>query len=156
MADMTSLTENSADNLGVNPEGVRDDESHLKRQLKAGERILTQVRQEKNNLQDANVRLDVELEDVCAQLADSVKESKRLRRGIYGECLDELYDSSARKYIERIFLAGMLTGRPEEEMPSSASDALQDLSQLHEQARQVMQGVAQALWPTSFLPNGTG
>ena len=61
MADMTNLTENSADNPGVNPEGVRDDDSHLKGQLKAGERILTQVRQEKNNLQDANVRLDVEL-----------------------------------------------------------------------------------------------
>ena len=38
-----------------------------------------QVKQEKNALQDANVRLDVELKDVCAQLADSVKENKRLR-----------------------------------------------------------------------------
>ena len=87
---MTSLTGNSADNPGVNSEGVRDDESHLKRQLKAGERILMQVRQEKNNLQDAKVQLDVELKDVRAQLADSVKENKRLRRGIYGNCLDEL------------------------------------------------------------------
>ena len=56
---MISLTENSADNHGVNPEFVGDNESHLQRQLKAGERILTQVRQEKNNLQDANVRLGV-------------------------------------------------------------------------------------------------
>ena len=56
MVDMTNLTENSADNPGVNPEGRRDDDSHLKGQLKAGERILMQVRQEKNNLQDANVR----------------------------------------------------------------------------------------------------
>ena len=87
---MTSLTENSADNPGVNPEGVRDDESHLKRQLKVGERILTQVRQEKNNLQDANVRLNVQLKDVHAQLAGYVKENKRLRRDIYGKCLDEL------------------------------------------------------------------
>ena len=87
---MTSLTENSADNPGVNPEGVRDDDSHLKRQLKAGERILMQVTQEKKKLQDANIRLDVELKDVRAQLADSVKENKRLRRGIYGKCLDEL------------------------------------------------------------------
>ena len=142
MASMTSLTENSAHNPGVNPEGVRDDESHLKRQLKAGERIFTQVKQEKNNLQDANIRLDVELKDVRAQLADSVKENKRLRRGIYGECLDELYDSSARKCIERILLVGMLTGRPEEEMPSSTGDVLQELSQLHERARRVMHGVA--------------
>ena len=87
---MTSLTENSADNPEVNPEGVRDDESHLKRQLKAGECVLMQVRQENNNLQDANVWLGVELKDVRAQLADSVKENRRLRRGIYGKCLDEL------------------------------------------------------------------
>ena len=126
----------------MNPEVVGGDESHLQRQLKAGERILTQVKQEKNNLQDANVRLGVELGDVRAQLADSVKENQRLRRGIYGECLDKLYDSSVRKYIERILLVGMLTGCPEEEMPSSAGDLLQDLSQLHERARQAMQGVA--------------
>ena len=49
-----------------------------------------QVRKEKNNLQDANVRLGVELGDVRAQLADSVKENKRLHRDIYGKCLDEL------------------------------------------------------------------
>ena len=85
-----SLTENSADNPGVNPEVVRDNESHLQRQLKAGERVLTQVRREKSDLQDANVRLGIELGDVRAQLADSVKENRRLRRGIYGKCLDEL------------------------------------------------------------------
>ena len=64
MACMISLTENSADNPGVNPEVVGGDESHLQRQLKAGERVLTQVRREKNDLQDANVRLGVELSDV--------------------------------------------------------------------------------------------
>ena len=77
---MMSLTENSADNPGVNPEFVRDNESHLQRQLKAGERVLTQVRREKNDLQDANVRLGVELGDVRAQLADSMKENRRLHR----------------------------------------------------------------------------
>ena len=87
---MISLTENLADNPRVNPEVVRDNESHLQRQLKVGERVLTQVRQEKNNLQDANVRLGVELKDVRAQLADSVKDNRRLRRSIYGKCLDEL------------------------------------------------------------------
>ena len=87
---MTNLTESSVDNPGVNLEGGRDDESHLQRQIKAGERILTQVKQEKNALQDANVWLDVEWKDVRAQLADSVKENKRLRRGIYCKCLNEL------------------------------------------------------------------
>lgn len=44
MVGITSLTEKSADNPGLNLEGIRDDDSHLKRQLKAGECILTQVR----------------------------------------------------------------------------------------------------------------
>ena len=49
---------------------------------------------------------------------------------------------------------GMLTGRPAEEMPGSADDLLSELSYLHEQVRQVMQGVAQALWPSVSLPEG--
>ena len=52
--------------------------------------------------------------------------------------------------------AGMLTGRPAEEMPGSAGDLLPELSQLHKQVRQVMQGVAQALWPSVSLPEGIG
>ena len=56
----------------------------------AAERILTQVKHDKNMLQDANVRLDVELKDVRAQLADSMKENRRLRRGIYRKCLNKL------------------------------------------------------------------
>ena len=52
--------------------------------------MLKQVRREKNDLQDANIRLGVELKDVWAQLPDSVKENKRLRRGIFSKCLNEL------------------------------------------------------------------
>ena len=73
-----------ADDAGVNP-----DKQQLIRQLKAGENVLMRVRQEKNDLQDANIRLGVELKDVRAQLADSVKENKRLRRGIFSKCLNE-------------------------------------------------------------------
>ena len=50
----------------------------------------------------------------------------------------------------------MLTGRPAEEMPGSAGDLLPELSQLHEQVRQVMQGIAHALWPSASLPGGMG
>ena len=71
-------TIDSADNPGVNPKIVRGDEQHAQRQLEAGERVLTRVRREKNDLQDANTRLDIELKDVWAQLADSVKENKEL------------------------------------------------------------------------------
>ncbi|XBI65257.1 hypothetical protein VPH35_045146 [Triticum aestivum] len=118
-----------SDDAGGNP-----DEQHLLRRLKAGESVLTRVRQEKNNLQDANTQLGVELKDVRAQLSDSVKENQRLRRGIFS----------------------MLTGRPADEMPGSAGDLLPELSQLHERVRQVMRGVAQALWPFDSLPEGLG
>ena len=70
------------------------------------------------------------------------------------KCLNELWYSSARRRIDRVMSAGMLTGRPEEEMPGSAGDMLQELSQLHEQAWQVMQGMAQVLWPSASLPGG--
>ena len=47
---------------------------------------------EKNNLQDANTKLDVELKDVRAQLSDSVKENQRLQRGIFSKCLNEPFE----------------------------------------------------------------
>ena len=50
----------------------------------------------------------------------------------------------------------MLTGRPAEEMPDSTGDLLPELSQLYERVRQVMQGVAQALWPSVCIPKGLG
>ena len=78
------LTIDIADESGENPK-----DQHAVRQLKAGERVLTEVRREKNNLQDANTKLSVELKDVRAQLADSEKENKRLQRGIFSTCLND-------------------------------------------------------------------
>ena len=49
-----------------------------KRQLAAGDRVLTRVRDEKNKLQDSNPLLGEELKDVQAQLVDAVKENRRL------------------------------------------------------------------------------
>ena len=85
-----NLTIDSADDSGVNPEVVIGNEPHAQRQLKAGESVLTRVRQEKNDLLDANTKLGVELKDVRAQLSDSVKENRRLRRGIFSKCLNKL------------------------------------------------------------------
>src|SRR4051812_29208268 len=119
--------------------------------------MLTKVRREKNNLQDANTRLGVELKDVRAQLSDSVKENQRLRRGIFSKYLNELLKKSSARKSTNIFMSvGMLTGCPAEEMPGSTGDLLPELSQLHEQVRQVMQGVAQALWPSVSMPEGLG
>ena len=72
------LTVDIADESGENPE-----DQNAVQQLKVGERVLSEVRREKNNLQDANIKLSVELKDVRGQLADSEKENKRLRRGIF-------------------------------------------------------------------------
>ena len=75
----------------------------------------------------------MELKDVRAQLADTEKENKRLRRGIFRKCLNELRKkSSTRKSTNRVMSVGMLTGRPAEEMPGSTGDLLPELSQLPE------------------------
>ena len=50
----------------------------------------------------------------------------------------------------------MLIGHPAKEMPGSTGDLLPELSQLYERIRQVMQGVAQALWPSVSMPEGLG
>ncbi len=72
-----------SDHLGEALEVAQAGKQGAKRQHAAGESILTQVREEKNKLQDSNTQLGEELKDVRAQLADSVKENKRLRGGIF-------------------------------------------------------------------------
>ena len=89
-----NLTNHIADGAGLDP-----DKKQLLRQLKAGESMLTRVRREKNDLQDANTKLDVELKDVRGQLSDSTKENRRLRRGIFSKCLNE---SSKKEFGEEV------------------------------------------------------
>ena len=48
--------------------------------------------------------------------------------------------------------ASMLTSRPEEEMSGSQGDLLQELSQVHERARQAMWSVGKASWPSTSPP----
>ena len=87
MCDVSvDLTIDCADESGENP-----GDQHVMRQLEAGKRVLSKVMLEKNSLQDANVKLNVELKDVRGQLADSEKENKRLRRDIFSKCLNESY-----------------------------------------------------------------
>ena len=86
-----------SDNNIADGAGLDQDKQHLLHQLKAGENVLTRVRQEKNNLQDANTQLGEELKDVRAQLCDSVKENQRLCRGIYSKCLSELLKRIVRR-----------------------------------------------------------
>jgi len=86
--------DNNADEARVNP-----DMQQLLRQLKAGESVLTRMRQEKNKLQDANTQLGKELKDVRIQLSSTVKENRRLRRGIFSKCLNE---SSKKEFSEEV------------------------------------------------------
>ena len=86
--------DNNADEVRVNP-----DRQQLLRQLKAGENVLTRVRQEKNKLQDANTQLGEELKDVRIQLSSAVKKNRRLRRGIFSKCLNE---SSKKEFGEEV------------------------------------------------------
>ena len=79
-----NLTNRVEDGVGLDPE-----KQQLLHRLKASESMLTRVRREKNDLQDANTKLDVELKDVRGQLSDSTKENQRLRRGIFSKCLSE-------------------------------------------------------------------
>ena len=91
---MCKSDNNIADGAGVDP-----DKQQLLRQLKAGESVLTRLRKEKNKLQDANTQLGEELKDFRAQLSDSVKENRRLRRGIFSKCLNE---SSKKEFGEEV------------------------------------------------------
>ncbi len=68
-----NLTNEIADGAGLDPESQQ-----LLCWLKAGESMLTRLGREKNDLQDANTKLDVELKDVRGQLSDSTKENQRL------------------------------------------------------------------------------
>ena len=75
---------NIAEGAGLDP-----DKQQLLRQLKASERVLMKVQQERNKLQDAHTQLGEELKGVRAQLYDSVKENRRLRRGMLSKCLNK-------------------------------------------------------------------
>ena len=80
-----------SDNDIADVAGLDPDKQQLLRQLKAGERVLTKVQQERNKLQDAHTQLGEELKGVRAQLSGSLKETQRLRRGIYSKCLSKLF-----------------------------------------------------------------
>ena len=73
---------------------TQDGEREAKKLLDVGERVLTKVVLEKNKLQDSNTRLGEDLKDVRAQLADSMKENKRLRGNIFSMWPNFPYNSS--------------------------------------------------------------
>ena len=79
---MTWLSEELKEALEV----AQANEQEAKRLHATGERVLKQAIVEKNQLQDCKTQLGEELKDVRAQLANSMKENKKLRGGIFSMC----------------------------------------------------------------------
>ena len=77
---------------------------HAERQEAAGQRVLTWTRNEKNKLQDANTQLGKELKDVRAQLADALKENRKLRDGIFSMLFNLLPHSSLMRILTSLLL----------------------------------------------------
>ena len=69
----------SAAQLEEKLKAAQADKEHAKRQEAAGQRVLTRTRDEKNKLQDVNIKQAEELKDVRAQLVDALKENRKLK-----------------------------------------------------------------------------
>ena len=61
----------SSDQLEEKLKAAQADKQHAERLEAAGQRVLTRTKDEKNKLQDANIKLAEELKDIQAQLADA-------------------------------------------------------------------------------------
>ena len=59
------------------------DKQHAEGQEAAGQHVLTQTINERNKLQDANIKQAKEPMDLRAQLSDALKENKKLKGGIF-------------------------------------------------------------------------
>lgn len=112
----------SPDQLEEKLKIAQEGEKEANRLHATGKRVLTRVRDEKNKLQDSNTALGEELKYVRAQLANSLKENKKLRGSIFSMYLNYFQSSSDLNGTDIVMIAGILTGRPEEEVSGSSSD----------------------------------
>ena len=87
----------SADQLEERLKAAQADKQHAEGQEASGQRVLTRTINEKNKLQDANIKQAEELKDIRAQLSDALKENHRLKGDIFSMSLDLPLHSSARK-----------------------------------------------------------
>ena len=51
-----------------------------------------------------------------------------------------------------VVLAGLLFGRPEEEVSGFRGDVLKEITIVHERARKAMKSMTRALWPSDTPP----
>ena len=78
----------STDQLAERLRAAQVDKQHVEGQEDAGQRVLTQTINEKNKLQDANIKQAEELKDIRAQLSDALKENRKLKGGIFSMSLN--------------------------------------------------------------------
>ena len=78
----------SVDQLEEKLKAAQADKQHAEGQEAAGQRVLTRTINEKNKLQDANIKQAEELKDVRAQLSDALKENRKLKGNIFSMSLN--------------------------------------------------------------------
>jgi hypothetical protein len=124
----------STDQLKERLRAAQADKQHAEGQEAAGQRVLTRTINEKNKLQDANIKQAEELKDVRAQLSDALQENRKLKGGIFNMLfiLDFVRSPDGKFY--KCVSVGVLTGRPEEEVSKFQGNLLQELSKVHERA----------------------
>jgi hypothetical protein len=146
------LLAGSIDQLEERLRAAQADKQHAEGQEAAGQRVLTRTINEKNKLQDANIKQAEELKDVRAQLSDALKENRKLKGGIFSMLFILTFVRSPDGKFYKCVSVGVLTGRPEEEVSKFQGDLLQELSKVHERARKAMRNMAKALWPADSPP----
>ena len=78
----------STEQLEERIQAAQANKGHAKGQEAAGQCVLTRAINEKNKLQDANIKQTEELKDVRAQLTDALKENRKLKGGIFSISLN--------------------------------------------------------------------
>ena len=121
---------------------------HAEGQEAAGQCILTRTIDEKNKLQDVNIKQAEEQKDVRAQLSDALKENRKLKGGKFSMSFNLTYIRSPDGKVYEIVPVGLLTRRPEGEVSRFQGDLLQEPSKVHERARKAMGTMAKALCPS--------
>ena len=144
----------SADQLEERLKAAQADKQHAEGQGGAGQRVLTQTINEKNKLQDANIKQAEELKDVRAQLSDALKENRKLKGIIFSMSFNLSFIWSSDGKFYEIVPVGLLTGRPEGEVSGFQGDLLQVLSKELQKCRSQLTTVTAELEESKRAPNG--
>ena len=95
----------SADQLEERLKAAQADKQRAEGQEAASQHVLTRTINEKNKLQDANIKQAEELKDIRAQLSDALKENRKLKGGIFSMSLNLTFIRSLDgEFLRDLFL----------------------------------------------------